>query len=84
MGGVHNTLTKALDPLGATKKVFGSNDPLDLFGGATKAREAAYNKELEKARAEQRARDEKNKSMFSSLNSSSVSLIQQTPNNTLG
>ena len=39
MGGFHNTLTKVLDPIGIVPKVFGSNDPMNLFGGATAAAE---------------------------------------------
>ena len=37
--GTHNKITKVLDPIGIVPKVSGSNDPLDLFGGATAAAE---------------------------------------------
>jgi hypothetical protein len=53
MGGFHNSLTKILDPIGIVPKVFGSNDPLDLYGGATKAREEATAKEVAEVTAQQ-------------------------------
>ena len=35
--GTHNAITKVIDPLGIVPKVAGSNEPLNLFGGATAA-----------------------------------------------
>ena len=46
MGGFHNAITKILDPIGVVPKVFGSNDPLNLVGGATKAAEEKTAKEI--------------------------------------
>jgi enolase len=44
--GTHNKITKVLDPIGIVPKVSGSNDPLDLFGGATTAAEKKTAKDV--------------------------------------
>ena len=49
--GLHNTITRVLDPAGVVTKVTGNNDPLNLFGGVTKANEEKNAKALEEAQA---------------------------------
>ena len=51
--GTHNAITKVIDPLGIVPKVAGSNDPLNLFGGATAAAEKKTAKEVAKVKAAQ-------------------------------
>lgn len=53
MGGFHNAITKVLDPIGVVPKVFGSNDPLNLVGGATAAAEERTAKEVAALKATQ-------------------------------
>ena len=51
--GTHNAITKVIDPLGIVPKVAGSNDSLNLFGGATAAAEKKTAKEVAKLKAAQ-------------------------------
>ena len=51
--GFHNMITKVLDPIGIVPKVFGSNDPLNLVGGATAAAEKKTAEEVAALKATQ-------------------------------
>lgn len=73
--GIHNTVTKVLDPLKVVPKVFGTNDPLDLFGGKTKQ----FNDDVAKEKARILEENKNRKNIFSSMN---TSLIDQNQTKT--
>ena len=58
----HNSLVDVIDPLGATEKVFGNNDPLNLYGGITKANEEEQAKAV--AEADEKVKTERDTTFY--------------------
>lgn len=48
--GTHTAITRIIDPFRVVEKVTGNNDPLNLFGGVTKATEEKNAKIFDEAK----------------------------------